>query len=72
MSLYNDTVNEHSHQDGLKDAKCDNCGKPATRWFGSTSVRICNDVKCRERYQEEWNEAFRQAQLESQREEENY
>lgn len=52
---YRDTVNENSHQDLLKDAKCDNCGKPATRWFGSTSVRICDSQYCRERYQQEWN-----------------
>ena len=67
-SLYSDTVNELSHQEGLKNAVCDNCGEPAKRWFGSTSVRICNNPDCRERYQREWDAAL----LEASSEEEEY
>lgn len=56
--MYRDTVNETSHQEHLSGAKCDNCGKPAIRWFGSTSVRICDDLQCRARYQTEWDTAL--------------
>lgn len=54
--MYRDTINERSHQEQLSGAMCDNCGLPATKWFGSTSVRICNSSKCRDKFQKEMDE----------------
>jgi len=35
--------------------KCDMCGeRTATHWFGDTSVALCNDERCIERNNANW------------------
>lgn len=47
---------EHSHEP-KRTIKCDRffCKNDSTRWFQSTSVRICDDPECRDHFLEMWN-----------------
>lgn len=56
MSLYSDTVNTNSHKEQLKGLTCDKCrAKPATRWFGSTSMALCGSDSCYSEAFDEYN-----------------
>jgi len=36
--------------------KCCNCDKPAKKWFKDTSVCICHDPKCYDKYEKKWKD----------------
>jgi hypothetical protein len=48
----------------LLNLKCDVCGKPATRWFGSTSATMCDSQECYRKHQQSYNRALEDLEAE--------